>query len=113
MNKLLPLTFALGVFGGSAAYGMPVAQTQSTQTKSAIQVGSGQHDPYYRGYSRGYYRGYRQGYYRRYYAVPYSTYPYGNFGSSGVFRGNGLIVEPCEYGSYMTCNHGTCWRTCY
>jgi hypothetical protein len=112
MNKLLPLTFALAVVGGSAAYGMPVVQIKSTQTTSEIQVGSGRYN-YYRGYTRGYYRGYRQGYYQRYYAVPYSAYPYGNFGSSGSFSGNGLIVEACEYGSYMTCSYGTCWRACY
>jgi hypothetical protein len=128
MNKLLPLTLALGVFVGSVAHGMPGAQTSSTQTTSAIEVSwecrpnvsvvgqcvpvSGSYSQYRRKHTRGYYRRYRH-YDWRYYAVPYSGYTYGNFGSSGLFSGNGLIVEPCEYGSYMTCSHGTCWRTCY
>ena len=127
MNKLLPLIFALSVFGGSAAYAMPVAPLSQPQATLTIQVGGGcglgvhrgplgrcvpvyvyrGYDPYYRGYVRGYYRGYRRGYYE---GSRNAYYPYvRHLPGDVVYVDKGV----CGFGSYLSCSYGTCWRFCY
>jgi hypothetical protein len=97
MNKLLSLTFLIGVLGISNADAMPVAAHGPTQANLTIQVASGcglgvrrgpfngceplyAYGGYYgyrRAYLRGNYRGYRRGYYRGYQDAYYPyVYPY-------------------------------------
>lgn len=116
MRKLLPLIFALGLLGGSAAYAMPVAPLgPTTQGSLTIQVGYGCGLGVYRGlfygctpvyvYGGNYgnsYRGYRNA---RYHG------PYVRFHDNG-----GVVVSDrgiCGFGSYLSCSHGTCWQVCY
>lgn len=126
MNKLLPLIFALSVFGVSAAQAMPVVPLGSPQTTLTIQVGYGcglgvhrgplgecapvyvyrGYDPYYRGYVRGYYRGYRRGYYEGRHDA---YYPYVRYVPGDVIAVDRGV---CGFGSYLSCSYGTCWRLC-
>jgi hypothetical protein len=128
MNKLLPLTFALGIITAQSAQAMPVAPINQPQASLTIQAGYGcglgvyrgllgactpiyvygGYDPYYRAYVRGYYRGYRRGYYEGRHRD--DAYPY-------VRRLPGDVVYVdkgvCDFGWYLSCRHGTCWRYCY
>jgi hypothetical protein len=125
MNRLLSLIFVLSVFGGSTAYAMPVAPLGPTQATLTIKVGSGCGlgvrrgpfngcDPVYDGNgNEGDYRAYRRGYYRSYRQDGYraANYPYvSHVNDTGV-----VVVDKgvCDFGSYMSCNHGSCWRFCY
>ena len=128
MNKLLPLIFALGLLGGSAAYAIPVAPLGQPQATLTVQVGSGcglgvrrgplgqcipvyngnGNEGYCRAYRRGYYRGYRQDNYHGYRAA---NYPYvSHVNDTGV-----IVVDKgvCGFGSYLSCSRGLCWRFCY
>ncbi|MDI3469941.1 MAG: hypothetical protein OJF62_002004 [Pseudolabrys sp.] len=114
MKKLLSLLFALGVVGGSAAYGTPIVPLNAAHTSLATHVGYrcglfgacapvyiyGGHDLYYQGYRRGYYDGYRDASY------PYVRYHYTR---DVIAADRGF----CGFGFYLSCAYGTCWRLCY
>ena len=125
MKRHLSLVFALGIFCVVPAHAMPVARFGLVETEFTIQVSGGcgigfrpspsggcipdyfNGSGYVRGYSLGYYRGYRRGYYQ---AHQYANYPYVRH-----FPGDVIAVDKgiCGFGSYLSCNHGMCWRFCY
>jgi hypothetical protein len=114
MNKLLPLVFVF-LISCATANAMPVAPFSQVQTGLTITVGSGYGFWVCRGLFNyctpvyvfgGNYGGKYRGYSRAHYDGPYVRY-----------HDNGGVVvvdkQPCDFGSYLSCSHGTCWQFCY